>query len=206
MIVISTQACEDDFGKCTPGEGVMRACGESNIGECSYGTQIRVCKADSTGAGYWDYWSCCVGKIDPVAEICDGKDNDCDGETDEGGVCDKEKPKQYLEKPRPSYGLKLSQIVIVDEVIDPERQDLRIITNLYNNGDSDLKYTRVTAFIDGMNLRRSFGPFNLDKGDYYSDELFFDVPNDTAPGEYPIRLTFSNNNIKRVKYRFVTII
>ena len=31
-----------------------------------------------------DFWSSCAGEIVPVAEACDGKDNDCDGQVDEG--------------------------------------------------------------------------------------------------------------------------
>jgi len=29
----------------------------------------------------------CLSRIDPRAEVCNGEDDDCDGETDEGGVC-----------------------------------------------------------------------------------------------------------------------
>ena len=39
------------------------------------------------------YWSECIGDILPSPEVCDNKDNDCDGQTDEGvkstcGTCD----------------------------------------------------------------------------------------------------------------------
>lgn len=52
-------------------------------GVCKKGQQL--CKN-----GYWDY---CIGDIGPSLEICDGKDNNCDGQTDEGvkstcGNCD----------------------------------------------------------------------------------------------------------------------
>ncbi len=52
-------------------------------GVCKKGQQL--CKN-----GYWDT---CLGDIGPSSEICDNKDNDCDGETDEGvkstcGNCD----------------------------------------------------------------------------------------------------------------------
>ncbi|MDD5086376.1 MAG: MopE-related protein, partial [Candidatus Nanoarchaeia archaeon] len=70
-------------GECMPDEEDCKQCGYSNIGECKYGTQTRVCKSDYT----WGSWSSCVGAVYPVTEICDGKDNDCDGLTDEGGVC-----------------------------------------------------------------------------------------------------------------------
>ena len=45
------------------------------VGECKPG--IRYCVDGSMQSE-------CVGQVLPAAELCDGKDNDCDGETDEG--------------------------------------------------------------------------------------------------------------------------
>jgi YVTN family beta-propeller protein len=44
------------------------------VGECTAGQQ----QCDD------GYWGPCVGAVEPVAEVCDYLDNDCDGETDEG--------------------------------------------------------------------------------------------------------------------------
>ncbi|MCZ7685198.1 MAG: putative metal-binding motif-containing protein [Sandaracinaceae bacterium] len=44
-------------------------------GECAAGTQ----SCDSSGA-----WGTCEGDVRPVAESCNGADDDCDGSTDEG--------------------------------------------------------------------------------------------------------------------------
>jgi len=52
--------------------GDSQACG-SSIGECEKGTQICLTNGD---------YSAC-DDIKPAVEICDGKDNDCDGATDE---------------------------------------------------------------------------------------------------------------------------
>jgi len=68
--------CIPEQGECTPGE--IRPCG-TDTGECSSG--INVCLGD----GSWS--SQCFGEIPPTTEICDGLDNDCDGQIDEGGVC-----------------------------------------------------------------------------------------------------------------------
>ena len=49
-------------------------------GECRPGANT--CVSDAAGARF-----ACTGGIGPVPEICDGKDNDCDGDSDEEAPC-----------------------------------------------------------------------------------------------------------------------
>jgi len=56
---------------CVCTEGDTRQCG-SAVGTCRKGVQT--CTNGS--------WGDCVGGVGPVAEVCDGKDNDCDGTVD----------------------------------------------------------------------------------------------------------------------------
>ena len=61
-----------------------KPCGEgAGIGECVAGAFV--CAGDGTGV-------VCEGAIGPAPEVCDGKDNDCDGAPDSGPaeVCDGE--------------------------------------------------------------------------------------------------------------------
>ena len=62
----------DEGCPCVAGE--TQECGSSNVGECKKGTQT----CDNTGT-----WGDCVGVVESVDEICDGKDNNCDGSIDE---------------------------------------------------------------------------------------------------------------------------
>ncbi len=62
----------DEGFDCALGE--ERACGGTDVGECQAGVQS--CENGR--------WSDCVGDlIGPAPELCDNKDNDCDGQTDE---------------------------------------------------------------------------------------------------------------------------
>jgi hypothetical protein len=63
---------------CACVHGTVQQCGTTSVGECQYGLQQCV-------AGVWN---ACVGNIEPVAETCDGKDNDCNGTVDNGLQCE----------------------------------------------------------------------------------------------------------------------
>lgn len=66
---------------CTPGD--TKACGASDVGECSLGSSQCNAKGE---------WGPCVGELTSRTEVCNELDDDCDGTTDDGftkGVCDK---------------------------------------------------------------------------------------------------------------------
>lgn len=59
-------------------EGDTEDCGDTNIGECEYGT--KTCTMDGQ-------WGPCIGEKKSKTETCNGKDDDCDGQTDENAPC-----------------------------------------------------------------------------------------------------------------------
>ncbi len=76
--VITCDCTEGNFAGCPCQEGTTESCfdgmaGQEGVGQCRGG--MRRCEGG--------LWSPCGGQTPPVQELCDGKDNDCDGSTDE---------------------------------------------------------------------------------------------------------------------------
>lgn len=82
----SKEFCSDTTGTCVlcePKQQTSCYSGDpatKDVGECKAGTQT--CASDGSGLGP------CTGEVGPKAEVCgDGKDNNCDGNTDENCPC-----------------------------------------------------------------------------------------------------------------------
>jgi len=107
------------------------------IGECTPGQQQ--C-ADG-------YWTECLGSVEPIPEYCDGKDNNCDGNTDEGvlspcGDCNEKcehmgagPAKPYPFEPEKENSSGVSENVDGYIVLDSEKVNMQFIW-IANSGES----------------------------------------------------------------------
>ena len=68
----------DCDGQTDEGFNVGEPCGHSNEGQCVMGM---------TACNPWGTGTECQGAVMPQEEVCDGQDNDCDGEPDNGIEC-----------------------------------------------------------------------------------------------------------------------
>ncbi|MCB9648735.1 MAG: VWA domain-containing protein [Deltaproteobacteria bacterium] len=156
------------------GDPLQRTCysgpaGTANVGICRRGTQV--CASGSYGA--------CVGEVLPQTEICDGLNNDCDGQTDEGfdqdndgvttcaGDCDDNDPNNRPGNAEICDGQDNDCDGVVDENFDSDGDGYTTCGGDCNDGDNSI-YPGAPEACNGVD----------DDCDGQIDEDFPDVDND----------------------------
>ena len=77
---------------------------------------------------------------------------------------------------------------------------------LINEGEVDFDDIGVSVLIYDLGLYYKFGSFDIGDGERVTKARVFDLPNDIKKGKYDVRIVVSNDDIRRVVHRGVTIV
>ena len=77
--------------------------------------------------------------------------------------------------------------------------------NVNNEGDNDLDDLSVKVLFYDLGLILQTNSFDLDDGDSTGKLIFWDAPSYIEPGDYLVRITVSNDDVREVRHRIVTI-
>jgi len=78
--------------------------------------------------------------------------------------------------------------------------------NVNNDGVKDLDDLSVSLIFYDLGIILKSSSFDLNDGDTDGKFIFWDVPADVNPGNYWVRVTVSNDDVKEVTHRIVTIV
>jgi len=93
--------------------------------------------------------------------------------------------------------LLLTRIVIIDD------DTIITLTSVKNNLDFDFNNGKVVVSIPELGLRAAR---NLDlNGGKATKIVLLDIPTGTPSGEYYLRIVVTNEDVKRVRHRLITI-
>jgi hypothetical protein len=137
----------------------------------------------------WGSWSACTVTQGPSEEECNGRDDDCDGRIDEGGVCGE---------------LVLKSVQVIEDGCTRPNDELQVKVTVDNLGDRRIEDLKITITSDDFDFRFASGTFNLGGHDTETLMVRVVVPN-ASPGFYPLRVTVSNGAVHKVAYRDLAI-
>ena len=81
-----------------------------------------------------------------------------------------------------------------------------MLVNANNDGDDDLDNLQVKVIIYDLGVALQTNEFDLDDHETIGNLLYWDVPSDAKPGDYWARITLSNDDVREVKNRLITIV
>tara|TARA_Y100000310_G_C20171172_1_gene573744 strand:- start:232 stop:576 length:345 start_codon:yes stop_codon:yes gene_type:complete len=77
--------------------------------------------------------------------------------------------------------------------------------NVNNDGTKDLDDLNVKVLIYDLGILLGTSPFDLNDGDNDGKFVFWNAPDYAAPGDYWARITVSNDDVREVQHRIITI-
>ena len=78
--------------------------------------------------------------------------------------------------------------------------------NVNNEGEKDLDDLKVRVLIYDLGSIFQSGSFDLNDGDTTGKRVFWDVPKGVQPGDYWAKIIVSNDDVRDVRHRIITII
>ncbi|PIN86251.1 hypothetical protein COV19_05575 [Candidatus Woesearchaeota archaeon CG10_big_fil_rev_8_21_14_0_10_44_13] len=159
-------------------------------------------------------------------QCSDGIDNDGDGlvdmadpdcqnadDNDEGDGSSSGGPNEIPEVLDPEQILYIGHIDIhsttnsgYEQEIAKAGDEVEITVYIENLASYTLVSLKLSVYIEDLGIWRTIGPFNLAAGEHTTKRVYMDIPDDAVKGEYDVRITVANDDIKRVKYRVVTLV
>jgi|TARA_Y100000034_G_scaffold131839_1_gene193471 hypothetical protein len=78
--------------------------------------------------------------------------------------------------------------------------------NANNDGTNDLDDLSVRVLIYDLGIILKTNSFDLNDGNKAGKFVFWDVPSNVAPGNYLARITVSNDDVRKVRHRIITVV
>lgn len=99
----------------------------------------------------------------------------------------------------------LGKLGLDDAVIG---DDMLLDITLKNKNSRKLKGLHVALLLEDAGVRRMIGPFDLGGHDQISKSVLLDIPagSISAGQQYPVRVTVSNDELRRVKHREINLL
>ena len=120
-------------------------------------------------------------------------------------VSDQEINKQPYQKiDTPKNKAKIQTITMPQTAIKIGEQ-ARIGVNVKNNGDFDMEKLKVIVSIPELGIEKSAGHINLEQEEKLTKWLIAEIPEDTQPGEYDVKITVRNHDVERIKHRILIV-
>ena len=88
---------------------------------------------------------------------------------------------------------------------DPADDLFFMHVNVNNEGDDDLESLSVKVLFYDLGIVLESTPFDLDDGGKTGKLIFWDIPRDVKAGDYLVRITVSNDDVREVRHRIAAI-
>jgi len=95
--------------------------------------------------------------------------------------------------------------ISLDEIARPGEL-VEFYLTLENLQSYDLEDVKIRVFNPELGIYATTGSFDIDGKDVESRIVLVDLPADIEPGDHTFRIIISNDNVKRVLHRTITIV